>query len=132
MKKYTLGIYAKDNTTMRASKDQLRIFGATTPEENKAIELPALAILPNKTVGVVIDWLEDENVFLVDFDTRKTFTYNLIDQAHKPERLGDLLYLDPATLEFTTEKKEVVVGIFTGMKGDVILFHLFYSLVLGL
>ena len=121
MKNYTLGIYAKNSTTMRVPKDQLKILGA---EKDKAIELPALAILPSKAVCVVMDWLEDENVFLVDCDKRKIFTYNLVDQAHKPEKVGDILYINPTTFEVTTEKKEIMLGPFVGIKGDSVLFHL--------
>ena len=125
MKNYTLGIYSKDNTTLRVPKDELKILGA---EENKAIEFPALAVTstdsPTKEVGVVIDWLEDENVFLVDFDKRKIFAYDLIDQAHKPEKIGVTLYINPATFEATTEKKAIMLGVFAGMKGDSVLFFL--------
>ena len=119
MKDYTVGVYSKDAIIMRVPKDQIKIVGLKKDEPFKR---QTLCSVNDSMVGVVTDFLEDENVYLVDMDDRKIFTYQEVDTAGKPEKLGCQLYLKDDAI--TTAKTNLPLGYFLGMKGDTILFKL--------
>lgn len=119
MKDYSVGVYSKDAIIMRVPKDQVKIVGL---KKDEPLKVQSLCIVNDALVGVATDFLEDENVYVVDVDDRKIFTYQEVDTAGKPEKLGCQLYLKDDAI--TTAKTNLPLGYFLGMKGDAVLFKL--------
>ncbi len=120
MEDLTVGVYAKDAIFLRVPKTQIKIVGEGPTQKAK---LPALCLVNDSLLGVATEWVEDEGVYIVDWDDRKIFTYNNVDAGHKPEKVGCQLYLKND--EITTEKgSNKPLGYFLGMKGDTVLFKL--------
>jgi len=119
MKDYTVGVYSISAITMRVPKDQIKIVGL---KKDEPLKHPTLCIINDTIAGVVTEFLQEEDVYLVDVDNRKLFTYKEVDSAGKPEKVGCLLYLKDDAI--TTAKQGVLLGNFFGMKGDTVLFKL--------
>ena len=116
----TVKVYSKDAIVMRVPKAQVKVPGL---KANETLKAPSLCIVNDSLVAVATEWLEDEGVYLIDWDDRKIFAYNKVDASNNPEKVGTPIYLKDNAI--TAEKgTNLLLGYFLGMKGDAVLFKL--------
>lgn len=108
----------KNDAMIRVPKDDVLI-------PNKDVVLPCICTLqgdpPHFSVGIAMEYFEEEKEYLVDLDKNKIFSSTFFNEAKLPSKIGDTIKINQDG-KLGTEGGEV--GIYLGRKGNAILFKL--------